>query len=270
MPSSRESARRRSRAAWPSSKWRASPAGLPARGGPRAHLRGSALFLAGEHRKLLNRVRVARSPKVLPLPDGDPLREQGHGRRPSHPASARLRGAEGAPRPQSSVTRWTPASLPRISRPRLTPHLSLPKGAWLLGAGPRREAVGRQRAAAAATWLATPASDRLPRRRAPSAVSRRIRCGSSRRSNSRRARPRRPSWAGARPARPEARWVRTSTTAGTSTRCSTSSARWATSASTAPSQPSARAATARPAARWAQTSTTPRILTSWRELRGRR
>mmetsp|Transcript_5724 Transcript_5724/g.18724 ORF Transcript_5724/g.18724 Transcript_5724/m.18724 type:complete len:235 (+) Transcript_5724:289-993(+) len=172
MPSSRESARRRSRAAWPSSKWRASPAGLPARGGPRAHLRGSALFLAGEHRKLLNRVRVARSPKVLPLPDGDPLREQGHGRRPSHPASARLRGAEGA---------------------------------WLLGAGPRREAVGRQRAAAAATWLATPASDRLPRRRAPSAVSRRIRCGSSRRSNSRRARPRRPSWAGARPARPEAR-----------------------------------------------------------------
>mmetsp|Transcript_5729 Transcript_5729/g.18741 ORF Transcript_5729/g.18741 Transcript_5729/m.18741 type:complete len:238 (+) Transcript_5729:289-1002(+) len=237
MPSSRESARRRSRAAWPSSKWRASPAGLPARGGPRAHLRGSALFLAGEHRKLLNRVRVARSPKVLPLPDGDPLREQGHGRRPSHPASARLRGAEGA---------------------------------WLLGAGPRREAVGRQRAAAAATWLATPASDRLPRRRAPSAVSRRIRCGSSRRSNSRRARPRRPSWAGARPARPEARWVRTSTTAGTSTRCSTSSARWATSASTAPSQPSARAATARPAARWAQTSTTPRILTSWRELRGRR
>mmetsp|Transcript_5720 Transcript_5720/g.18709 ORF Transcript_5720/g.18709 Transcript_5720/m.18709 type:complete len:268 (+) Transcript_5720:289-1092(+) len=205
MPSSRESARRRSRAAWPSSKWRASPAGLPARGGPRAHLRGSALFLAGEHRKLLNRVRVARSPKVLPLPDGDPLREQGHGRRPSHPASARLRGAEGAPRPQSSVTRWTPASLPRISRPRLTPHLSLPKGAWLLGAGPRREAVGRQRAAAAATWLATPASDRLPRRRAPSAVSRRIRCGSSRRSNSRRARPRRPSWAGARPARPEAR-----------------------------------------------------------------
>jgi len=46
------------------------------------------------------------------------------------------------------VTRWTPPPLPRLSRPRLTPHLSPPQGARLLGTGPRREAVRRQRAAA--------------------------------------------------------------------------------------------------------------------------
>ena len=43
---------------------------------------------------------------------------------------------------------WTPPPLPRLSRPRLTPHLSPPKGARLLGTGSRREAVRRQRAAA--------------------------------------------------------------------------------------------------------------------------
>ena len=82
------------------------PPGLPARGGPRDSLsRGSALSLAGEHRKLLDRVRVARSPKVLPLPDRDPLREQGaahNSAAPHPPTSAALHPPTSPPPPAAA------------------------------------------------------------------------------------------------------------------------------------------------------------------------
>lgn len=134
------------------------PPGLPARGGPRDSLsRGSALSLAGEHRKLLDRVRVARSPKVLPLPDRDPLREQGaahNSAAPHPPTSAALHPPTSPPRPAPPRRRTAAARGPssRHRRPGEAPPDRW-RRTWALSCSPcKRSALRRRRRAAAAVF----------------------------------------------------------------------------------------------------------------------